>query len=162
MNLRESFPFPQGRYFVRCRKPDGSIAWEERFENLITNAGKTDILQKYFKGVAYTAAWYMGFKSALGGQVAGDTLAAHPGWAEVSPQGANRVALVFNAALANSIGTGQFDVAITLAGPTDVGGGFVATAQSGSTGTLYSVGDFSQVRPVSAGDTLQLSQTFGA
>lgn len=156
------FPFPQGRYFMRCVRRDGSVAWEECFTNLIVNAGKTDILQKYFKGVAYTAAWYLGFKSALGGQVAGDTLAAHPGWAEVSPQGANRVALVFNAAASQSIGTGQFDVPITLAGPTDVGGGFVSTAQSGASGTLYSVGDFSQVRPVSAGDTLQLSQTFGA
>jgi hypothetical protein len=162
MNMKEEFPFPQGTWHIKCLGKDGKLKWEEKFSNIVVNEGRTEVLQKFFKGVAYTAAWFMGFKSALGGQVGGDTLASHGGWAEVNPQGANRVALAFNDAAGQSIGTGQFNVSITLAGPTNVGGAFVCSVQTGAGGKLYSVGDFSQVRAVSAGDVLQLSQTFGA
>lgn len=152
----------KNRYLVTCRDKDGNVKWEEEFTNLVTDEGRTDNLQQYFKGSSYTAAWYVGFKSAIGGQATGDTLAAHAGWTEVLPQGANRQALVFNDAAAKSITTGQFDVPVTLAGPTDVGGAFICNAQTGTAGKLWSVGDFSQLKSVSAGDTLQVTVTFNA
>jgi hypothetical protein len=152
----------RGHYRVECLDKDGNPKWLEEYDNLVTNEGRTDILEKYFKGSAYTAAWFVGFKGALTGQAAGDTLASHAGWTEVNPQGANRQALTFNTAASQSIATGQFNVSITATGPTDVGGAFVATAQTGSSGKLWSVGDFSQLRSVVAGDTLQVSVTFNS
>ena len=160
--MKQRIVLPQGRYLVKCFDVHGTLKWLEEFENLVVNQGRTDILEKYFRGSAYTAAWFMGFKNALGGQAAGDTLASHVGWTEVNPQGANRVQLTFNAAASNSITTGQFNVPITLAGPTDVGGAFVCSSQTGTSGVLYSVGDFSQLRSVISGDMLQVSQTFNA
>lgn len=161
MKLVESIRAPQGHYFLRCLDPSGVEKWLEEFDNLVTNEGRTFVLETVFR-TQFTPAWYMGFKSALGGQAAGDTLASHAGWTEVFPQGSNRVTLTFTAAASQSITTGQFNVPVTLAGPTNVGGALVCTSQTGTAGKLYSIGDFSQLRSVSAGDTLQLTETFNA
>lgn len=161
-NLKQDVFLDKNSYVLTCLDQDGNVKWEEDFTNLVTDEGRTEILQQYFKGSVYTAAWFIGFKSALGGQAAGDTLAAHSGWTECFPQGANRQALAFNDAAAKSIQTGQFNVSVTAAGPTDVGGAFIATVQTGTAGKLWSVGDFSQLRSVVATDTLQVSVTFNS
>lgn len=49
-----------GSYTVECVGPDGQVKWQENIENLVVNVGKIDILDKYFSGSAYTAAWYLG------------------------------------------------------------------------------------------------------
>lgn len=152
----------QGRYQLVCKDKDGNEKWREDFGNLITNEGRTYALETFFRTGVATPTWYMGFKGALGGQAAGDTLSSHAGWTEVNPQGANRVTLTFSAAAAQQITTGSFNVPVTLLGPTNVGGAFVTNAQTGTGGKLVSVGDFSQLRSVSSGDTLQITETFGA
>lgn len=152
----------ENHYEVSALNEHGDLKWKEEFHNLVTTEGRTDILEKYFRGAAFTAAWYLGFKNAIGGQAAGDTLASHAGWTEVFPAGANRPQLTFNAAATHSITTGQFNVSVTLAGPTNVGGAFVGSVQTGSAGKLWSCGDFSQLRSVVAGDTLQVSVTFNS
>lgn len=162
--MRAKLLVPECHYFIRCFNAAGVKKWEEDFHNLVTNEGRTNLLDWVFRtGTPLTPmVWYMGFKGALGGQAAGDTLASHAGWTEVNPQGSNRVTLTFTPAASQSITTGQFNVSITLQGPTNVGGAFVCTSQTGTSGKLYSVGDFSQLRNVSAGDTLQVSETFNA
>jgi hypothetical protein len=55
--------------------PDGELKWEDGFDNLVTTEGKNDIIDKYFKGSAYTAAWYLGLKGT-GSAAVGDTLAS--------------------------------------------------------------------------------------
>jgi hypothetical protein len=63
-------------YTVQCIGPDGKEKWSETFQNLVTTAGKTDIIDKYFKASGYTAAWYLGLAGA-GTKAVGDTLASH-------------------------------------------------------------------------------------
>ena len=48
-----------GRYRFECVGADGEIKWIEEFDNLVMNGGKADMLNKYFAGSSYTAAWYL-------------------------------------------------------------------------------------------------------
>ncbi len=75
-------------YRFECVGRDGRVKWVEEIHNLVVNAGLNDLLDKYFKGEGYTAAWYVGLKGA-GSADAGDTLASHSGWAEVIDEDGN-------------------------------------------------------------------------
>ena len=58
--------------------------WVESFHNVVCTAGKNDLLDKYFAGSGYTAAWYMGLISSVSYSAvsAADTMASHSGWRE--------------------------------------------------------------------------------
>lgn len=149
---------PRFHYHVECVGADGEVKWVEDIDNLVTTAGKTDIVDKYFKGSAYTAAWYLGLKGT-GSAAAGDTLASHAGWSEVTPYTGNRPAITFGTTSGGSNTATAVSYSITLAGPTTVAGAFVASVNTGTSGTLYSAGDFSSSRSVVAGDTLNVTLT---
>ena len=59
---------------IVCFDSDGKEKWREINDNIVVNVGLNDILDKYFKGSSYTAAWYVGIKGA-GTAVAADTVA---------------------------------------------------------------------------------------
>lgn len=143
-------------YDVVCVGADGQEKWRERVKNLVTTAGKTDIVDKYFKGSAYTAAWYLGLKGT-GSAAAGDTLASHAGWSEVTPYAGNRPAITFGTTSAGS--NEATAVSYSINATATVAGAFVASANTGTTGTLYSAGDFSASRSVVSGDTLNVTLT---
>lgn len=44
-----SSPAPRSSYVMECYGPDGSLKWREAFSNLVTSAGKNDVLSQYFK-----------------------------------------------------------------------------------------------------------------
>jgi len=56
----EAAGVPKFHYEVVCFDADGAEKWRDDFTNLVTTAGKNDIVDKYFKGSAYTAGWYLG------------------------------------------------------------------------------------------------------
>lgn len=160
MNNNEPFG-PYFTYHVECVGADGLVKWTEEYKNLVTTVGKTDIIDKYFKGSAYTAGWFLGLKGA-GTPVAGDTLASHASWAEVTPYTGNRLGITFGTTSAGSNTATAVSYAITLAGPTTVAGAFVCSVASTNTGTLYSAGDFAVSRSVVSGDTLNVTLTVSA
>ena len=83
-----------GRYEVECVDSDGQVKWVDTIENLVVTVGKNDLLDKYFAGSAYTAAWYMGLVDGASTPTyaAGDTLASHAGWTESTAYtGSNRI-----------------------------------------------------------------------
>lgn len=160
-NVTKSTFSPYFTYDVQCFGADGQLKWEEKYENLVTTVGKTDIIDKYFKGSAYTAGWFLGLKGT-GTAAVGDTLASHAGWAEVNPYTGNRPAITFGTTSAGSNTATAVAYSITLAGPTTVAGAFVATVNTGTAGTLYSAGDFSSSRSVVSGDTLNVTLTVSA
>jgi hypothetical protein len=160
MDNKEHFG-PYFTYEVECVGADGQVKWTEKYENLVTTVGKTDIIDKYFKGAAYTAGWFLGLKGT-GSAVVGDTLASHAGWAEVTPYTGNRSAITFGTTSGGSNTATAVSYAITLAGPTTVAGAFVCSVNTGTAGTLYSAGDYTVSRSVVSGDTLNTTLTVSA
>jgi hypothetical protein len=161
MRLAERIIAPYITYRVECIAPDGSVRWSETVRNLVTTAGKTDAIDKYFKGAAYTAAWFLGLKGA-GAPAAGDTLASHAGWAETTPYAGNRPAITWGTTSGGSNTATAVSYPITAAGPTTVAGAFICTVNTGTAGVLYSAANFSVSRDVLAGDTLNVTPTVSA
>jgi hypothetical protein len=152
----EGIEAPSITYRVDCVGPDGVLKWSEEFHNLVTTAGKTDIVDKYLKGSAYTAAWYLGLKGT-GSAAVGDTLASHAGWSEVTPYAGNRPAITWGTTSSGS--NTATAVSISINATQTVAGAFVSSVNTGTSGTLYSAGDFAASRSVASGDTLNVTPT---
>lgn len=155
-------------YSIECVGPDGVVKWREDVRNTVMTAGKNDLLDKYFAGSTYTAAWYVGLISSVSYSAisAADTMASHAGWTEAGPTNApnysqsTRVAPSFAAASSGSKATSaacQFSISATGT----VKGAFLATgsAKDGTTGVLYSASTFAADRTVANGDTINVSLT---
>ena len=57
--MMDALEAPAMTFEIECVGPDGQVKWRETVRNLVMTAGKTDIIDKYLKGSAYTAAgWY--------------------------------------------------------------------------------------------------------
>jgi hypothetical protein len=147
---------PHFIYDVTDVAPNGHVRWHVRIHNLVTTVGKNDLLDKYFKGSAYTATWYLGLKGT-GTAAVGDTAASHAGWAEVTPYAGNRPAITFGTSSAGS--NTATAVSYTINATATVAGVFVQSANTGTTGILYSAGDFAASRSVLSGDTLNATLT---
>jgi hypothetical protein len=125
---------------------------------------------QYFKGSAYTAAWYIGLYGAAASNspAAGDTMASHAGWTEIVPySNATRPAATFGTATtANpSVQTNSASPAsFTINATATVGGAFLVSnsTKSGTTGVLFSASDFTAPgdRSVASADTLNVTYTF--
>jgi len=124
--------------------------------NVVTTLGKTDIVDKYLKGSSYTAAWFLGLKGA-GAVAIGNTLASPGSWSELTPYSGNRPAITWGT---TSGGQNQATaVSISITGTATVAGAFCCTVNTGTSGTLYNVSDFSVSRGVASGDTLNVTPT---
>lgn len=160
-----------GRYDVKCLDADGNLKWEDSIDNLVVTVGKNDLLDKYFAGSAYTAAWYMGLvdNASFSAYAAGDTLASHAGWLEylnytISGSSTNRATAAWNAASAGSKASTATTFTISGAGGTVLGAILCATqarntSSNGGAGILYSAGSFATSRAVIAGDSLLVTYT---
>ena len=158
-----------GVFHFKCYDKDGNLKWEDSAKNLVVNAGLQDMNTKYFKGVTYTAAWYIGLVDNAGYTAynANDTLASHTGWSETTAySGGNRATATFGTAttadpsvISNSASPGAF----SITGSVTVRGAFLCNVQSNSStsGLLFSVSDFTGGnRSVINGDTLNVTYQF--
>jgi hypothetical protein len=153
---------------MECFDKDGNHKWTEEFPNLVVNEGLKDMNDKYFSGVGYSAAWYLGLvQGPASGTVfaAGDTLASHIGWTEDTAYTGNRKAVTFGAAttadpsvISNSGSPAQF----TMNGTTTIAGAFLCSVATGTSGILFSASDFQAPgdRAVVSGDVLNVTYTF--
>lgn len=155
-----------GHFDVVCIGKDGKEKWRDTIENIVTTVGKNDLLDKYFKGSAYTQTIRMGLKGA-GTAVAGDTQASHASWSEVGLANAptytgNRPSITMGSASGgSSVAPSQ---AFAITSPGTVAGCFINNGGSATidntTGVLYSAGDFTGGNKVVAnGDTLNVTYT---
>ena len=157
--VADSFPAPGMWIEAECVGPDGRVKWTERVHNLVTTAGKTDIIDKYLKGSAYTAAWYC-ILAGAGTKAAGDTLASHAGWTESTPYAGNRPAITWGSTSSGSNTSSA--VAISINATATVAGAGTSSVNTGTSGVLYNVADFSVSRSVASGDTLNVTFTLSA
>lgn len=150
-----------GVFKAVCLAPDGSVRWEEEISNLVVTVGKNDLLNQYFAGSSYTAAFYVGLKGA-GTAVAGDTMSSHAGWAEITNySNGTRPAFTAAAASAGSTSNTASPAVFNINGTATVAGLFITTNNTvgGTTGTLFSATDFAASRSVLSGDTLNVIYT---
>lgn len=152
-----------GYYNVQCLDSNGQVKWTDTIENLVVTVGKNDLLDKYFAGSAYTAAWYMGLVDGASTPTyaAGDTLASHAGWTESTAySGSNRATVAWNAASAGSKASTATSFSINATAT--IAGALLTVTQvrATTTGVLYSAGSFSGGnRSVVNGDTLNVTYT---
>lgn len=155
-----------GHYEAVCLGPDGVEKWRDTAENLVTTAGKNDLLDKYLKGSTYTQTIRMGLKGT-GTAVAGDTQGSHASWLEQGLANAptytgNRQAVTMGSAASGSSVSPVQTFAITSSGT--VFGCFInnggSATKDDTTGILYSAGDFSGgSKTVANGDSILVTYT---
>lgn len=159
-----------GVFTVTCLDANGQVKWEESLKNLVVNQGLQDMNAKYFKGVSYTATWYIGLYGAAASNnpTAADTAALHPGFTEVVPySNATRPAATFNTATTadpSVISNVASPSIYTINATSTIGGAFLISdnTKSGTAGVLFSASDFAAPgdRSVALGDTINVSYTF--
>jgi len=159
-----------GVFHVQCHDADGNLKWEAETPNLVVNVGLQDMNTQYFKGSAYTAAWYIGLwgAGASNNPAAGDTASSHAGWTEVTAYSqATRPAISFGTATTANpsvISNSASPAAFSINGTTTVGGAFLISnsTKGGTTGVLFSGSDFTTPgdRSVVSGDTVSVTYTF--
>lgn len=152
---------PANRYTVECRAADGKLRWSEDIGNLVTTAGFNILLDSTLKTGVSSPAWYVGLKGT-GTAAAADTMASHAGWAEVTAYSESvRQAFTPGAIAGGSVDNSASKAVFSINGTATVAGAFLAnnSTKGGSTGTLYSVGNFAASRDVLSGDTLTITVT---
>ncbi len=160
-----------GIFTVTCVGADGKEKWSDTFHNLVVNQGLQDMNSKYFAAAGYTASWFLGLVQGPGSGTtfaAADTLASHAGWTELVPgtdYTGNRKAVTFGTAttadpsvISNSASPSSFAM---LVNGTVVAGALLASVNSGTSGILFSAGDFTGGdKTVDNGDTLNVTYSF--
>lgn len=158
-----------GRFRMECLDKDGNLKWVAEESNLVVNVGLQYMAGTALTSTAQITTWYIGLYGAGASNTpaAGDTMASHIGWTEVTPYAGTRPAATFAAAtnanpsvVTNSASPASFSINATAT----VGGAFLTSNNTagGSTGTLFSAADFQSPgdRSVVSGDTLNVTYTF--
>jgi hypothetical protein len=156
----------KGVYSLKCFDKDGNLKWEDTVPNLVVEVGLQYMTGAALYGTTPITSWFLGLygPGASNTPAGSDTLAIHPGWTEITPYGGVRPTCVFAApssanpsVITNSASPAAFNINATAT----VGGAFLCSANSGTSGTLFSASDFTGGdRNVVSGDTLQVTYTF--
>jgi hypothetical protein len=158
----------RNEWFFEAKDAIGNVLWTERVHNEIVDEGLDEALNTTLRNQTPTAAWYCGIVSTtpIWAPAPGDVMSSHGGWAEQQAYTEGvRQTLAF-AAPTNPGGTGRQSVAPAVtfsinAGATNIGGAFVTSnsAKGGTTGKLFAAADFSALRTLGSGDTLNVTVT---
>jgi hypothetical protein len=159
----------KGHFKMECFDKDGKLKWVAEEHNLVVNVGLQYMAGSALTGTSPITTWYIGLYGAGASNTpaAGDTMASHAGWTEVTPYSGNRPTATLAAAtlanpsvVTNSASPASFSINATQT----VGGAFLTSNNTagGSTGTLFSAADFQSPgdRYVVSGDTLNVTYTF--
>jgi len=167
----------EGYWHVECRDAQGNLKWNEEFPNLVVAIGKQLMLDTLLKGSSYSVVGpYLGLTKVSLTPAATDTMTTlvTTNAAEFINYTVGGSAVRGTAVFASSTSTGStpsnvtsstataITYTITGAGGT-VYGCFLVTGtgavntQSSTAGTLYSEGNFSVAKAVTAGDTVSVT-----
>jgi len=166
MNEHGALQAVMENYYTVEAHRDGVLLWREFITNLVVTEGLTDSIDKYFKGAAYTAAFYVGLTATVPTFAAGNTMAVHAGWTEVVAYSESvRQTFTLGTVTAGSASNTASKAVFTInADSTVIGGAFVTTnnTKSGTTGILYGGGAFTADRTLMNGDVLSVTITVTA
>lgn len=161
-----------GVYTVTCVGSDGVEKWSDTFHNLVMNGGVANMNSVYFSASTQSTTWYLGLVTGPGSGTtfsAADTLASHGatgsgGWTENTDYTGSRKVVTFGSAttanpsvITNSASPSSF----AMTGTATIAGAFLCNVSSGTSGVLFSAGDFTGGdKSVASGDTLNVTYTF--
>lgn len=153
----------RGKFHVEHYDAAGNLKDRYEINNGITNQGKNSLLGIMFHADTQITSWYIGLidNSGWSAEAAADTLASHSGWNEFTNYTGNRQAWGPGASSGQSITNGT-PVSFSITGSGTLKGIFVASAASGTSGTLWSTADFASTVTVANGDTLKITYTVNA
>lgn len=166
-----------GVYKAECYGADGVLKWSDTFDNLTTNVGRQDMLNKYFAGSGYTQSIVVGLMGESGGSSVPaytDTQGSHAGWLEVGGvnaptySGTRKTPTFSSATNANpSVLATSAVVVFAMTGSGTVTGAFINNGGSSTidntTGVLFSAGNFTAgSKTVTSGDTINVTYTLSA
>jgi len=164
----------EGWYHVVCRDKDGNIKWEEEFPNLVVAIGKQLMLDTLLKGSSYSVTGpYLGLLNASITPAATDVMSTIVPSKEFIAYTVGGSAVRGTAVFASSTSTGSTPSNVTSSTATAItytitgSGGTVygcflvlgtgaSSAQSNTSGTLYSEGNFSVAKTTTSGDTVSV------
>lgn len=164
VGMTDMVQIARATYKFEAFDAQGVPLWDEEIHNLVTSVGKNDVLDKYFKGSSYSAAWYVGLKGP-GTAAVGDTMASHAGWSEVTDYSESvRQTLTLGTVSAGSVNNSASKATYSINATVTIAGAFLVSdnTKAGATGTLYSAGDFAASRTLASGDSLQVTVTLTA
>jgi len=155
----------RGLWRVVCRDPKGRIKWEDEIHNLVVNVGLDYLLDAGLSGGTQITSWFTGLTDGTPTIAAGDTMASHAGWVEVTAYNeANRPAWSDGGVSGQSVDNSASPATFTISTDnTTIGGAFLASnnTRGGTTGTLYAAGAFSAGdKTIDDNDTIDLTATF--
>jgi len=131
----------KGEWTFECFDKSGNLKWIEECKNLVVNVGLQHILDVIFSGGTAADPWYVGLTDGTPTVAAGDTMASHAGWAEVTAYDeATRqewVEVRSNQSMTNAASKAVFTISSAA---TVIGGGILCSLNNkgGSTGTIMS------------------------
>ena len=167
----------EGYWHAVCHDKNGNFKWEEKFPNLVVAAGKQLMLDTLLRGSAYTVTGpFLGLTKVSLTPVATDTMTTlvTTNAAEFINYTVGGSAVRGTAVFAASTSSGttpsnvttsaasSITYTITGAGGTVYGcflvlGTGAVSTQSNTSGTLYSEGNFTTSKAVTAGDTIAVT-----
>ncbi len=156
----------KNKYKFECYGSDGKLKWAEEVYNIVVNEGLDEILNKFWKGSAYSAVHYVGLISTTPTIAATDTMVTHAGWSEITGYSeAVRQTLTLGAVSAQSVNNSAVKAVFNINATVTIGGAFVTTnsTKAGTTGILIGGAAFSTGnRSLISGDILNVTITLTA
>lgn len=154
-----------GTYHAICYDAQGNVKWDSAIKNIVTTVGRDATLDSIL-GNSAAGAVVMGLKGT-GTALITDTQSSHGSWLEVGLANAptytgNRPAPTFGAA-GSGIKSTSSAVSFAITSTGTVAGCFIniggSATKDGTTGVLFSAGDFSSSKAVTSGDSIAVTYT---
>jgi hypothetical protein len=153
--------------FPKLRALEALLSGAEVFahddwHNLVTNEGLNYALDAALSGGSPDTTWFVLLTDDTPTVAAGDTLASHAGWVEVTDYDeSNRVAWVDGGVSSQSVSNSGSPAVFTIdTNSTTIGGAGLAGVNTGTSGALYAVGAFTAGSKVlDDNDTLSVTIT---
>lgn len=162
-NIREAIALSD-RFEVECFDENGILKWRDTIKNLVVDVGLDDVLDKYLRGSTYSAVHYVGLTDGTPTVVAGDTMASHTGWVEVTAYDeAVRQTATWGTVSGKSVDNSASKAVFTISTNATVLGGCCLCTNStkgGTSGILYGAGAFTAGdKTLDDGDVLNVTVT---
>lgn len=128
---------------------------------MIVNEGLNFMLDVQFHAETPISPWYVLLKGT-GTPAAGDTLASHATWTEITAYADDRKEFVEGAASGQAISNSGSEAVFAINGDAEIYGAGLCGAATANTAKLFNVVDFTSHRVLADGDILNITMTISA